>query len=702
MKLYFYEWGRMIRKPLVVLSVILLIVCNAVVSRPSISEIFSLSQKKMLYANLSNLSQPEKLAYVTKKLNGLEEKRTVVMFGGEIESEKELCVFTGDIFCETELFEVVQRELDHAEHYEDFLDQIDDNARKMGEITIFSSGNPYDSKIIAQTPAAYAPLRGRTLKAEFSDGLTAALTNPLTAVFLWMLAVIFGVGITSEDLEKETVGMIRSTKFGRSYLTTARLFVAFSFSVLISGLMLFVSLTVNGVQWGLGDLLRTLQSVPYFYKSTLSITVLGYLFFTWGLSCLSAFLASLLAMVLTGKLRQGVPVYVAAALIFGGEYALYLLIPINSYLNPLKYLNLAALGNHFKVISDFQNLNAFGEPVELLSSILIAGAVLLAVLLLAVYRQGNSVKAVSITLPRIFRFQGRGLFLQESYKLLLMNKSAIALLALGAIVLWSAVNYTPNYDIDDLQYRSYIQAVEGKTGQTALDYIAGEEAYYQSIRDTWNQAEEQYGKGEIDEETHFQIVTASQNALKNEGKFQRFRQDILSLREKGIDTILYKTGFQRLIGPTAHDSNSLLHLLALAFLAVTLSPIYAADHSSGASVLIRSTKNGRERLRVSKLLLASLLGVAVSLIVFVPVICNTLNAFGTWQISENVQLLLDFPIKLSILSYLLLLTGVRACAYCGAAIGFTAISSSSKTILSSLILCVLAAGGIALIEWVVL
>lgn len=704
MKLFRYEWGRMLSKPLVVFSVLILLLGNAVISQPvSESGLYSLSQKKALYQNLSHLTQPEKLAYLTDRLSALDAMRTdAIETGTEPEFEAQNCVFTGNVYSEAALFEQVMEEVEQAEHYEEFLDQIDQNAEKMTGLTFFSSGNPFDAKILAKTPAAYAPLRGTALKAEFSDALTAALTSPFTTIFLWILAVIFGVSLTSEDLEKETATMIRSTKYGRSRLTTARLFVVFSFSAAVSGLMIGVSLIVGGARWGLGDLTRVLQSVPYFHKSTLSVTVLEYLLLDWGLSCLTTFLAALLAMVFTGKLVRSVPVYVLTALVLGGEYALYLLIPSNSYLNPLKYLNLAALGNHFKFASNFYNLNFFGEPAELLSSILIAAGVLLFLLLVAVYRQGTVAKAASVTLPRLFRFQGRGLFLQESYKLLIMNKSVFALLAMGAILVWNTANYTPNYEIEDLQYKAYIQAMNGKTDDTALDYIAAEEAYFQTFRDAQAQAEEQYAKGEIDRDAYTRILQTSRNGLKNEGVFARFRQEVFSLRQEGIGTILYKTGFQRLIGPTAHNSNSLIHLFALAVLAVTLAPIYAADHGCGADALIQSTKNGRKRLMVSKLILACSLGIIVSLGAFLPGIVNTLRAFGTDQISENVRLLFKFPVNLSILNYILLLTGFRAILYCGAAMGFTAISNPSRTTLSSLILCVLAAGAVTLIGWVVL
>lgn len=99
--------------------------------------------------------------------------------------------------------------------------------------------------------------------------------------------------------------------------------------------------------------------------------------------------------------------------------------------------------------------------------LVVFGGVMLGLGLPAIYFSRAPGRGLRLRLPKALRKRWgycQSLFRHEGYKLLAVNRCWVWLLALAVWAGWSWVSFDANYDVNDLLYRSHIQAVEGRVG----------------------------------------------------------------------------------------------------------------------------------------------------------------------------------------------------------------------------------------------
>lgn len=685
MRLFFQELRRCLGRKAVLVSLAVLTLLNLFLSCDITPD-----PARQLYQALETLPPGRELAYLEKQteyLNGFLWQEDLGR-----EAERRICLYTGDFYSEAALFDRVREDFARAQDYGEYLAQVEENAERLGGTAIFSQPGGYESKVIEKIREAYRPLRELAPKPGCWAALERALTGEFTGLFLLVAGCVFGVGTICEDLESGSLLLIRSTPLGRRRLSVCRMGAALVHS-LLCGLALAVLPGVVCLLGGGVDLAAPVQSLPGFYTGTIPVTAGGYLLCRGAFALTAVFVTELLVMAAAQVLVYAATTYQFSVLLVGTEVVLRYLVPGSSFLNFFRYANLLYLADPKEAFSGFHCVNCFGEPIPLAQVLVVFGGVMLGLGLPAIYFGRAPGRGLRLRLPKALRKRWgycQSLFRHEGYKLLAVNRCWVWLLALAVWAGWSWVSFDANYDVNDLLYRSHIQAVEGRVDEAAWDYAAEQEAYFAGLEARLSELAAQLESGALEQKEYDLACVPLRQELLSRTAFERFRNSLNYLSRQGRKTILYRTGYDRLVGRTARRAAQPRHMLGLLFLAALISPIYAGDNGSGMTALIRSTKGGRLRLMGTKAGLVLLLAVVVSLGISGPFTLRTLDAFGTWQIGESSNLLLIAAPDIPIWGYLLLTAGARAGGYFLAGATAAGISYFSPNARLALILSALA------------
>lgn len=78
-----------------------------------------------------------------------------------------------------------------------------------------------------------------------------------------------------------------------------------------------------------------------------------------------------------------------------------------------------------------------------------------------------------------------------------------------------------------------------------------------------------------------------------------------------------------------YNSVYVLNFISLILVAISITGIFADEKSSGADQIIYSSKNGRNKLFVSKLLAALTIGIIIPTVIYIPIVITNIIVYGS-------------------------------------------------------------------------
>lgn len=172
----------------------------------------------------------------------------------------------------------IQQECDIVAGYPTFLEKIAQNANTLKSFSIFAdSTSGFDTKNIEKTAADYAGLSQITISYTPQKGLYTALDFALTDVVLVFVMLLVSTVLVRQEYDNGMYRLICTTPKGRVQTAVAKVSVL-ALSLLLAVLLLYgVNLIYCSAAYSLGDLGRSIQSLPAFLRSTLQLNVLQYI-----------------------------------------------------------------------------------------------------------------------------------------------------------------------------------------------------------------------------------------------------------------------------------------------------------------------------------------------------------------------------------------------------------------------------------------
>lgn len=563
--------------------------------------------------------------------------------------------------------------------YPDYLARVQEQAYKMQASSIFGGDpNSFVYRNIVKTARDFAHCSAEGIRLGNDWAIQGWLESDW-ADWGFLAAIILLLMSFLEERKKGLNAVIRSCSGGRGKLQLKRLGILLFFSAVMTLLLYYLPLGLS-LAWegGWEDLSRPVQSLPEFQKCTAQLTIGEFLveFFFFKTAC--GFLLGVLIWFALSFVEQVQLCWMVTAAGLAVEYFLHTLIPVQSILSPLRYVNVFSYVFTSKLYTEYVNINFFSFPVgktALLLGLMALTGILLSVVLVMLlpkrYPFGNRDKLgkwvdlwnrAGDTLRRPL-----GLLGFEWYKLLFLTAGGLALI-LGAILGRDLGLNSGAYNrMEDHVFHQYVAQVQGPVTQATYDFIA----------DAWDSLE---------------------NAQMDTGDFEpaliRLEETINALPEGAW--LVDDTMFLNIFGSQAWYSQRNTALIALVILCSSLACLFSPEQNGDLRKVLRSAPGGRERLFWAKY--ATALGVTalVWLLVFVQEYRTASRMLGETVLNApccSIGMLRGFP--WTVKSYLALLCISKAvtllipmhlCIFIGERYG-----AYEKTLLFSLVTLVIPA-----------
>lgn len=564
------------------------------------------------------------------------------------------------------LTELIRQQYENIDLFRTDMNEMQKRAEEMLSVSIFYEKDSFAYRNIVKTVQDFTPLRSLPLDLGLEEGLTTGSqwwsTDIAMAVMLFLLCTILF------HLEKEEglTPLIRATRNGKLRTYGAKLTVLSVLTVVLT-LLFYGSILIIAQQlFGFGDLDRYIQSMSSFDRAVEPMTVGQYIIDYIGLKIAINFLFAWVLTTLFLILRRTSTIYAALAVIVGGSFICYVLIHPNSYVNGLKYLNIAAFYDTYQLIADYRNLHVFGFSIRKdMLTLVVGGAMLLLLPLLnawlhSIDRSGRSrITGMRwINRSRAFLFQSRrtnSLFQHEWYKLLNMGNSFL-ILVLACLIAYQHIDQEERrFDMESVIYNHYAaQLFGGKLDADKLTYLQKERAKFTALPKQFATWDAKFSSNEIDFPTYNQEKIKIEEFAKQEKSFlhvEKQRDYLLQLqKERGITG-----GFVNVISSDAlfnRQQDDLRDALIFTLLLlIGLSPLLALDYRNSMMTVLRSTLHGRGRLFAYKHMIAYLYSIILLCILQFPKFYNMIAHYPRidWHAPvQSIEVLghLDWPVTI--------------------------------------------------------
>lgn len=673
-RLILFELAKIWKKRSTLISVLLLLILNLFLlwytnlsdgNRPE------LSAYRDIQADLAGMTETEKLEYVERLYDTIQNiclVRDILAYqswgtdmGDQLARQEQAAhpgileeyrdaftegsylIYTGSLEQETSLISEIYEEITKVASYSDYLSGIQEQKDSLGSISIFAGDeNSFSSRNIKKSAEDYAGLSNTRIEFRPSKGIVSASQNSITDVLLILAVLIVAGGLICEEKEKGLFHITRTTVLGRGHSIAARLLALCISVLIITFLMYGLNLLFFSVTTGTGNLLSSIQSAAPLMESSLSVNFLTYILLCVLTKAWILFLTGTWIVFLSILSKHSFLPYLVCCGCIMTCLLLYWLIPPYSSLNWLKYLNPAGLMNTDHLYGEYLNLNFFGYPVSRLAAALVVLLLYLAVLTAATvmaFIRCRNWEVRKLRFPVLFSFRPHSsLARHEAYKLLIMNRGCIVLLAFSVLIAWRC--FSTQYDLTPAEtyYQNIMLQLEGPLTREKTELINAEKELYDTAFSQIERIDSMIASSEISADAGDSMKLPYYDTLAFYPAFQRVLSQYDAVREAG-GSFVYDTGWLYLFDVNEADSLINLILLTLCIL-LGFSNGMAMEHQKQSWHLLSASFLGRVQVKRSKVLISMIYAFLISV---VPWICRMIQINHTYPLRGGLALLKTIP-----------------------------------------------------------
>lgn len=171
-------------------------------------------------------------------------------------------------------------------------------------------------------------------------------------------------------------------------------------------------------------------------------------------------------------------------------------------------------------------------------------------------------------------------------------------------------------------FLSYMQELSGEINDEKISFINNEEESFTRAQTTFAQTEQQYLNGNCSELEFLQALDDFEAAKEKQEAFSVVQGQYISAQSDNQRYFMYTNGWARLLAGTSTD------WILILLICIITAPVVCAEHSTEMAQLLAVTKNGKERLYLSKLIAILTMVVIISCIFFLSEIIYAQLHYG--------------------------------------------------------------------------
>lgn len=552
--------------------------------------------------------------------------------------------FTASLEQEQKFIDEIYGEQQKVSNYGEYLRSIQKNKDTLSGISIFGgqSGSTYSSRNLQKSAADYAGLTDSHIRFTPSKGITSAMQSRWTDLILVLGMMLFVGSLIPEEKDKKLFFITRSTKHGVLHSIAAKLAALLIHCTLLTVLFYTVSVVFFGLSVGWFAPGASLQSIAAYTESCQPINIFGYILLSVLTKALVLFgIGAVLTVFCIGSGIVVLP-FLAGAAIIGVSALLYDLIPAGSVWAVCKYLSPVGLMKTENLYGGYLNFNLFGYPVSRLSLslgliLLICAAGVIGSLLLFWRMQSFEVKKLRLPISMPFH-PHTSILRHESFKLLITNRALFVLLLFAVLLAYQSLNRTYTPSVGEQYYQSIMAELEGEMTGAKESLVLSEKTRYEEALKKIEQLDELVNAGELSADTADTLKSQANMTLAFYPAFQRVEAQYEHIKADG-GSFVYDTGYLYLFG-ILEDVFSVEFLILSVGIVIAMSGAISMEYQTGSLFLISTTKAGKRKIQLHKMLICALMAAALTL---VPILCRLYCISSVYPMHSLGAAIRDIP-----------------------------------------------------------
>lgn len=543
--------------------------------------------------------------------------------------------------------------------YHEYIKEINERAETMTMFSSFANPDSFVYRNAVKMPDAYSEMKDTYPVFDRSQGILLATENRFSDILCLFVIITAIMTLMISEREMGLTCLTFSTVKGRKHLAFVKISVL-AFIIFIVNLLIFSeNLLVANELYGLGDLSRAVQSLKFFTGCILRISVSEYLVIYFSFKTIVFFLTGMLICFISQMANNNIYFYASVCLVTITEVCSYRFIDPMSPVSLIYYESIPNLLNPDSIFSNYKNVNILGYPFQLVSVSFIVIALSVVILsIMTVYKfcsvNGHEYKKIQFRIKKNIRFKIHDRFVFCIYKSLILQKGILVLCVFFLISIFFYSGISRKYDVYDVCYEYYTNAVNGEVTEESINYLKSEEQYYSSLFGQINNlVATESDSIELTKLYEKTIPYAAFTAVKNHADKIYNQQDVC---------IFYDSGYTRFMGFSGYDDDMKYAFAAMLMCVMLISPLISSDNAVNAGRFIYSSWSGKKRYLLRNTVLASFYAEIASLFWNVSYICGIFSNYGNAGLTakiQSIEVCEDINLNMSIAEFLLFIILLR-------------------------------------------
>lgn len=527
----------------------------------------------------------------------------------------------------------------YKEEFSEFIDDMEQRETTIQSFAIFNQVSKFTKQSTLKTSNDYRALENVMIQSDNNTAIESISNYRIPDLGLVTIIVFLCISLFVIERENGVLLLMKTQPRGHTNAILAKFLVLFS--IIIGGCFLFYLIPLFALNhwYGLGDLSRSIQSLPMYRNCIFPITVLEFLVLAILLKCFLYVIFGAIISCIFIFIRNSLKCFSFVLLFIAAQYLLYVILPLNSSWNYFKCLNFFYCLNTKELIGNYINLNLFHHPVNVFYVVLVLGSIIGVVMMVCSvmifnsyysFKSENILATVMNRIEYMFKtiFAHTSLFWHEIYRQYIHHKVGVLLVVLlGICILDCSKNQTQMFfSVEEASYQSYISILEGKITSKTKTYIESEREYYNNLEEKIKQLAEDPSSN-----NNASIIMSISFEIQNrKGGFELIEQQYTTLiernKEKDAVYLVNENAYHSLLENRYLDYK----VMAMnAFLLIIIQSIlFCGDHKNNAIKVIRTTRNGRSKLYYYKLGISLVSTSIVFICCYLPRYFNFIKGYG--------------------------------------------------------------------------
>ena len=235
------------------------------------SEVVPPRSYKAVFRMMKGMDNEEKSDY----LNRLEEQSVHITSIAEYKRAK--------------MIEDMAEDAEKIAGYEEYLSRMEEELDEKSVLNLLSKDSEYDERNARKKKEVYQSLHGTKVSYEASEGIMVTDIS-FTNIVMVFLMILLAIECIIQEKEEGILPVLRCCKKGRGRLISQKMGCLAVVSVTLSGIFFVENLIFGALAYGIGNVLRPVQSLPGYETASVKISVLVFLILVWLIRSLALFL----------------------------------------------------------------------------------------------------------------------------------------------------------------------------------------------------------------------------------------------------------------------------------------------------------------------------------------------------------------------------------------------------------------------------